>query len=95
VFNSFARGNWEKEERVKNPLKKGEDFDFRIRVHDNRFQVRRSRMFAQSNLKKFRFMLKEKNFMTMIFACLCQVLPIFLLMVMFSCMMFNGEENIM
>uniref|UniRef100_A0A914E962 Galectin n=1 Tax=Acrobeloides nanus TaxID=290746 RepID=A0A914E962_9BILA len=39
VFNSFARGHWEKEERVKNPLKKGEDFDFRIRVHDNRFQV--------------------------------------------------------
>lgn len=39
VFNSFSKGVWGKEERQKNPLKKGEPFDVRIRAHDNKFVV--------------------------------------------------------
>lgn len=39
VFNSFTKGEWGKEERQKNPLKKGAPFDIRIRAHDNKFTI--------------------------------------------------------
>uniref|UniRef100_A0A915NVB5 Galectin n=1 Tax=Meloidogyne floridensis TaxID=298350 RepID=A0A915NVB5_9BILA len=32
-------GEWEKEERHSNPFKKGETFDIRIRVHEERFEL--------------------------------------------------------
>jgi len=39
VLNSFQNGEWGKEERKSNPIKKGEPFDIRIRAHDDRYQV--------------------------------------------------------
>ncbi|CAI4227322.1 unnamed protein product [Auanema sp. JU1783] len=39
VFNSFTKAAWGKEERQKNPIKKGEPFDIRIRAHDNKFVI--------------------------------------------------------
>ncbi|KIH59129.1 galactoside-binding lectin, partial [Ancylostoma duodenale] len=39
VFNSYTKGAWGKEERQKNPVKKGDGFDIRIRAHDNKFTV--------------------------------------------------------
>jgi len=39
VLNSFCRGEWGKEERKSNPIKKGEPFDIRIRAHDNKYQI--------------------------------------------------------
>uniref|UniRef100_A0A915LWF0 Galectin n=2 Tax=Meloidogyne TaxID=189290 RepID=A0A915LWF0_MELJA len=39
VLNSFNAGEWEKEERHSNPFKKGETFDIRIRVHEERFEL--------------------------------------------------------
>ncbi|CAD6191403.1 unnamed protein product [Caenorhabditis auriculariae] len=39
VFNSFTKNAWGKEERQKNPLKKGEPFDIRIRAHDAKFTI--------------------------------------------------------
>lgn len=39
VLNSFSAGEWGKEERKSLPFKKGDSFDFRIRAHDDRFQV--------------------------------------------------------
>uniref|UniRef100_A0A0K0FH77 Galectin n=1 Tax=Strongyloides venezuelensis TaxID=75913 RepID=A0A0K0FH77_STRVS len=39
VLNTFANGDWGKEERKSNPIKKGESFDIRIRAHDDRFQI--------------------------------------------------------
>ncbi|VDO50903.1 unnamed protein product [Haemonchus placei] len=39
VFNSYTKGAWGKEERQKNPVKKGDAFDIRIRAHDNKFTV--------------------------------------------------------
>lgn len=39
VLNSFSKGEWGKEERKSNPLKRGDPFDFRIRAHDNKFQI--------------------------------------------------------
>ncbi|VDM81620.1 unnamed protein product, partial [Strongylus vulgaris] len=38
-MNSFANGEWGKEERKSNPIKKGDSFDIRIRAHDDRFQI--------------------------------------------------------
>uniref|UniRef100_A0A915MVW7 Galectin n=1 Tax=Meloidogyne javanica TaxID=6303 RepID=A0A915MVW7_MELJA len=35
----FEAGEWEKEERHSNPFKKGETFDIRIRVHEERFEL--------------------------------------------------------
>jgi hypothetical protein len=40
-MNSFHKGEWGKEERKSNPLKKGEPFDIRIRAHDSKFQASR------------------------------------------------------
>jgi len=39
VFNTFSKGEWGKEERTKNPWKKGDDFDIRIRAHDSKYQI--------------------------------------------------------
>lgn len=39
VFNTFTSGAWGKEERQKNPLKHGHDFDLRIRAHENKFSI--------------------------------------------------------
>lgn len=39
VMNSFHKGEWGKEERKSNPLKKGEPFDIRVRAHDTKFQA--------------------------------------------------------
>ncbi|CAJ0577880.1 unnamed protein product, partial [Mesorhabditis spiculigera] len=39
VFNTYSKGAWGKEERQKNPVKKGEPFDLRIRAHEGRFTV--------------------------------------------------------
>lgn len=39
VLNSFHKGEWGKEERKSNPLKKGEHFDIRVRAHDTKFQI--------------------------------------------------------
>ncbi|EGT56354.1 CBN-LEC-3 protein [Caenorhabditis brenneri] len=39
VYNAYTKGAWGKEERAKNPIKKGENFDIRIRAHDGKFQV--------------------------------------------------------
>jgi hypothetical protein len=38
-MNSFHKGEWGKEERKSNPLKKGEPFDIRVRAHDTKFQA--------------------------------------------------------
>lgn len=39
VLNNLKHGKWEKEERHSNPFKEGEQFDIRIRAHDNKFEV--------------------------------------------------------
>ncbi|KAJ1370314.1 32 kDa beta-galactoside-binding lectin [Parelaphostrongylus tenuis] len=39
VCNSFAKGEWGKEERKSNPYKKGDDIDIRIRAHDSKYQI--------------------------------------------------------
>ncbi|PIO62985.1 galactoside-binding lectin, partial [Teladorsagia circumcincta] len=39
VMNTFANGEWGKEERKSLPIKKGDSFDIRIRAHDDRFQI--------------------------------------------------------
>jgi len=39
VLNSFANGEWGKEDRKSNPFKKGEPFDIRIRAHDDKFVI--------------------------------------------------------
>lgn len=39
VCNSFAKGEWGKEERKSNPYKKGDDIDIRVRAHDSKFQI--------------------------------------------------------
>ncbi|CAB3404475.1 unnamed protein product [Caenorhabditis bovis] len=39
VFNAFTKGAWGKEERQKNPIKKGDSFDIRIRAHDSKFTI--------------------------------------------------------
>lgn len=39
VLNSMERGTWGKEERVSNPFKAGQDFDLRIRAHDDKFEI--------------------------------------------------------
>uniref|UniRef100_A0A914VHL7 Galectin n=1 Tax=Plectus sambesii TaxID=2011161 RepID=A0A914VHL7_9BILA len=39
VLNSYLNGEWEKEKRVRCPFKSGEEFDYRIRAHENHFEV--------------------------------------------------------
>lgn len=39
VFNSFTNGVWGKEEKQKNPFKKGAAYDIRIRSHDSKFTI--------------------------------------------------------
>lgn len=39
ILNSFANGEWGKEERKSNPLHRGKPFDIRVRAHDDKFQI--------------------------------------------------------
>ncbi|VDM43141.1 unnamed protein product [Toxocara canis] len=39
VFNSMENGTWGKEERVSNPFKPGQEFDLRIRIHEDKFEI--------------------------------------------------------
>lgn len=39
VLNTFKVGQWDKEERHSNPLGKDKEFDIRIRVHEERFEI--------------------------------------------------------
>jgi len=39
VLNSFLGGEWAKEERHSNPFHKDQEFDLRIRVHDDKYEV--------------------------------------------------------
>lgn len=39
VLNSYANGEWGKEERHSNPFTQGEPFDLRIRVHDDKYEI--------------------------------------------------------
>ncbi|PAV55529.1 hypothetical protein WR25_03929 [Diploscapter pachys] len=39
VLNSFINGEWGKEERKSNPIKKGDSFYIRVRAHDDRYQI--------------------------------------------------------
>lgn len=51
VFNSYENGGWKKEERVSNPFKKGEEFDLRVRTHDDMFEI----MVDQKSIHKFKY----------------------------------------
>ena len=39
VMNSFSNGEWGKEQRKSNPLKRGEPFMISVRAHDDQYQV--------------------------------------------------------
>ncbi|CAD6199929.1 unnamed protein product [Caenorhabditis auriculariae] len=40
VYNTYENGNWsENEQRISNPFKAGEEFDLRVRILENKFQV--------------------------------------------------------
>jgi hypothetical protein len=39
VINSLENGQWGKEKRVKNPFHPGQDFDLRIRIHADRYEI--------------------------------------------------------
>lgn len=39
VLNTFSDGKWDKEKRKKNPIKKGDTFDIRVRAHDDKFEI--------------------------------------------------------
>lgn len=39
VLNSFLGGEWGKEERHSNPFHKGDEFDIRFRLHDDKFEI--------------------------------------------------------
>lgn len=39
VYNTYENGKWGKEEKSSNPFKKGEDFDLRIRIHEDKFEI--------------------------------------------------------
>jgi len=53
VLNTYSKGEWGKEERKSNPMKKGEPFDIRIRGHDHKFQI----MVDQKEFKEFDYRL--------------------------------------
>lgn len=57
VFNTHEGGAWKKEERVSNPFKKGGDFDLRVRVHDEKFEV----MADQKSIHDFKFRIPAAN----------------------------------
>lgn len=66
VLNSLQDGKWGKEERHGCPFKRGEEFDLRIRAHDQEFEVVLSSSTGDSLLKLFcyflqRFSPAEKN----------------------------------
>uniref|UniRef100_A0A0N5ANG1 Galectin n=1 Tax=Syphacia muris TaxID=451379 RepID=A0A0N5ANG1_9BILA len=54
VFNTYEDNGWKKEERVTNPFKKGQEFDIRIRMLDNAFEI----MGNQILLHKFKYRLQ-------------------------------------
>ncbi|VDK83065.1 unnamed protein product, partial [Cylicostephanus goldi] len=40
VYNTFKDGNWsEREQRISNPFKAGQEFDLRVRILEGKFQV--------------------------------------------------------
>ncbi|CAI4232897.1 unnamed protein product [Auanema sp. JU1783] len=40
VYNTFQDGNWsENEQRISNPFKAGQEFDLRVRIYEEKFQV--------------------------------------------------------
>jgi len=39
VFNTMQQGEWGKEERESNPWKAGNDFDLRVRAHQDKFEI--------------------------------------------------------
>jgi len=39
VMNTFSNGEWGKEERKSSPIKRGDQFDIRIRAHDNHYTM--------------------------------------------------------
>jgi len=39
VLNTLHNGQWEKEERLKDPFKPGQPFDLRIRAHADKFEI--------------------------------------------------------
>ncbi|KAL3989685.1 Galactoside-binding lectin family protein [Acanthocheilonema viteae] len=39
VYNTYENGKWGKEEKSSNPFKKGDDFDLRIRIHENELEI--------------------------------------------------------
>ncbi|GMS84550.1 hypothetical protein PENTCL1PPCAC_6725 [Pristionchus entomophagus] len=49
VFNTFSKGEWGKEEKKSNHLKKGDSLDIRVRAHDKAFQV----FFAGKEIKEY------------------------------------------
>jgi hypothetical protein len=51
VFNSLLSGSWGKEERESLPYKAGDNFDIRIRVHEDKFEI----MTEQKEIHEFKF----------------------------------------
>uniref|UniRef100_A0A0R3RS70 Galectin n=1 Tax=Elaeophora elaphi TaxID=1147741 RepID=A0A0R3RS70_9BILA len=39
VYNTYEDGKWGKEEKSSNPFKKGDDFDLRIRIHEDKLEI--------------------------------------------------------
>lgn len=39
IYNTYEHGKWGKEEKSSNPFKKGEEFDLRIRIHEDKFEI--------------------------------------------------------
>ncbi|TMS35927.1 hypothetical protein L596_003215 [Steinernema carpocapsae] len=45
IYNTFQDGNWsEKEQRISNPFRAGEDFDLRVRIINGKYQVFANRL---------------------------------------------------
>ncbi|VIO88441.1 Galactoside-binding lectin family protein [Brugia malayi] len=39
VYNTYENGKWGKEEKSSNPFKKGDNFDLRIRIHEDKLEI--------------------------------------------------------
>ncbi|VDK85890.1 unnamed protein product [Onchocerca ochengi] len=39
VYNTYQNGKWGKEEKSSNPFKKGDSFDLRIRIHEDKLEI--------------------------------------------------------
>lgn len=53
----MQNGSWQKEERISNPFKKDADFDLRIRVHDEAFEITAD----QKTVHKFKYRLPASS----------------------------------